>query len=252
MYYLVFWVCSILLLINTNVLADEVPKSLSTDKHIKIINYDQNQVVKLKCAHLIATSIQFDSEEKIVGIYIGDQVAWTYAINQQKPNILFIKPTISDSDTNMTVLTNKRNYHFRLIATGQNTPNASVTYDVRFYYPQDIQHKINAALNAKHEISMKELLHANSHAINWHYSYHGSKFLLPAKIFDDGKWTYVKFSPRQAQPAIYAVDDDNSVTLINYHQLKDYIVIQRLAKQFILRNGKQSVCLFNNNYRNIL
>ena len=95
--------------------AEQSPRTSSRDSRIKIINFDENNVVKVIGHDLIQTSIEFHPNESILDVSSGDSLAWQWSVASGRNNVLFIKPMLDNSDTNMKVITNKRIYEFRLL-----------------------------------------------------------------------------------------------------------------------------------------
>ena len=88
--------------------------SLVTDDRVKQVLYDQNQVYEIVGTYGYQTSIEFANDETIKVVALGDSIAWETVPYQ---NRLFIKPVESNAATNMTVLTNKRTYYFKLTSS---------------------------------------------------------------------------------------------------------------------------------------
>lgn len=213
------------------------PKGLSADNRIRTITYDANNVVVLNSHYGYQTDIVLGEGEEIENVAIGDALSW-----QAVPahNHLFIKP-MSDSTTNMTLLTNKRSYSFQLQAS--NNKNAPQTFKLQFFYPDDA-----ALINGS---TVPEGQHLNPMEVNWKYSYKGDKELVPVQLFDNGQFTYFKFPQNGMSrlPALFIVNKDRTETLVNYHMEKhddnSYLVINRVARQFTVRDGNSAACIFN-------
>ena len=232
----------------TIIYAVQKPQSLPTDKRIKIIAYDPNNIVTITGNHLLATSIEFSRQENIEGVYIGDQIAWTYAINNKQPHVLFIKPTLDESNTNMTVMTNLRNYYFQLrVSPKQNSRSANTTYSLRFIYPQEKQRQMQQSLLEQKRLRQQLISNTSRDpsSWNWNYSFVGSRKLAPVRAFDDEKFTYFQFSKNTDIPAIFISDQNGNESLINSHLKEDYVVIERTATQFSLRHGEEVAYVFN-------
>ncbi len=58
----------------------------------------------------------------------------------------------------------------------------------------------------------------------------------------------MELRPNQAVPAIFAVDNQaGRESVVNFRSNENYIIIQRIAPQFTLRNGKTIIAsVFNN------
>ena len=44
---------------------------------------------------------------------------------------------------------------------------------------------------------------------------------------------------------MFLVDENKNESLVNYHVSDNYLVVQRLGKQFVLRDGDRVTCIFN-------
>ncbi|MDW9144162.1 TrbG/VirB9 family P-type conjugative transfer protein, partial [Legionella pneumophila] len=81
---------------------------------------------------------------------------------------------------------------------------------------------------------------------NTAYRFSGSPQLVPRHVFDDGKFTYFELSSQGSVPAIFAVDDQSGKeSTVNTRREGKYIVVQRLAPQFTLRQGGLTASVFN-------
>lgn len=233
--------------------ANQVPKPLTTDPRIRIVAYDSNNVVSIAGSQLVQTVIQFGDDETITGVESGDSVAWAVSINKTRPNLLFIKPTVDSSDTNMTVVTNQHVYQFHLFITPKETAgSATVTYSIRFTYPEMIKQQLTANWLAKEQWKKSVVTDypANPLSWNWAYSYSSrcARNLVPIRAFDDGRFTYFQFSQNAEIPAIFVVDSAGNESLANWRMAGQYVVIERLARQFSFRNGRIASCIFNDRY----
>ncbi len=211
--------------------AESTPRSLSTDRRVKIVMYDPNNVVILQSKYGYQTQIVFSQNENIQNVSVGDSIAW-----QAKPaaNNLFIKP-LASSKTNMTVLTNIGSYNFQLDST---IPNAIPTYRLQFIYPDG---GYDQAGNANSVGTF------DPDKLNWKYSFTGDKALVPEEVFDNGQFTYFRFKKNglSKTPALFMVDKYRNETLVNYHMQGDYLVVNGVSKQFTLRNGDYITTVYN-------
>lgn len=238
---------TILLTMNTFVLAAEAPRSLTSDGRIKIVPYDSDNVVQIKGNTMTSTQIIFGKDENIEEVQNGDVAAWTLDVQKQLPNMLFLKPTMGDSNTNMTVVTNEHTYYFNLASTENN--KILPTYVIRFIYPDEEKAALLSQLATKNQQD-KALLNAaqNPKNYNWNYSFNGSPEVLPLHVFDDGQFTYLQLQAGQPIPAIFAVDNKSGhESVVNYRREGNYLIVQQIAPQFTLRDGQDKVTsIFNN------
>lgn len=218
--------------------AQNNPISLASDARIKKVFYQENNVIPIHGMTFTTTQIQFGNNEKILDIEGGDSAAWMVTYHQELPNMLFIKPTIFDSDTNMTVITNQHSYYFHLTSNRKLEPNPSQnTYALKFDYQPIIKHIKTTA--PKHKATKTKKL-------NTDYRFSGCPQLVPLHVFDDGQFTYFELSTNGAVPAIFAVDDKSGKeSTVNTRRFGKYIVVQRIAPQFTLRQGAYTTSVFN-------
>lgn len=119
------------------VLANQMPKGLATDKRVKIVSYDSNDIVSLHGSHLVSTAIFLNPQEKITSVNVGDAIAWEIVVSNAK-NVLFVKPKLPESDTNMTILTDKRVYRFHIFTqAADDAYSGNAIYSVQFNYPEE-------------------------------------------------------------------------------------------------------------------
>ncbi len=227
--------CSVLVLSGLAgglVMAASHPHRIAADSHIKVVQYDPNNVVLLNGQYGYQTQITFAQNEAVQNVSLGDSMAW-----QAVPvgNNLFIKP-IASSKTNMTVITNANSYSFQLDSQQQ---DGSPTYKLQFVYPQGGFSQGGQA-NAVGLFDPEKL--------NWKYSFTGAASLAPVSIFDNGQFTFFKFKDAGSNrmPSVFIVDQHKNETLVNYHMQGSYLVVNSVANQFTLRDGEAVTSVYNN------
>ena len=224
-----------LLSIATALQAQNNPKSLPTDARIKQVMFQENNVVPVHGITFTTTQIRFSDNERVLDIEGGDSTAWMVTYHPELANMLFIKPTIFDSSTNLTVITNQHAYYFHLTSNKKLEQNPTQqTYALKFAYPAPV---VNRA---------KPQAPPQPKAVNTAYRFSGSPQLVPKHVFDDGQFTYFEISSNGAVPAIFAVDDKSGKeSTVNTRRQGKYLVVQRIAPQFTLRQGGLSTSVFN-------
>jgi type IV secretion system protein VirB9 len=80
---------------------------------------------------------------------------------------------------------------------------------------------------------------------NCNYSVSGSRSIRLVRACDDGVFTYLMFAPDASLPAFFAVEADGAESVVNYRIEGKYVVIERTASLYILRDGTEALCLFN-------
>jgi type IV secretion system protein VirB9 len=229
-------------------LAEQHPREMSTDKRVKIIAYDPDNVVSITGSHLVATGIRFDENETIVSIVNGDPIAWTTSVNKVTPYILYIKPILPSSNTNMTVVTNKRTYQFHLITAPNDTASSkNVTYMLSFKYPDEEKAKIEQQLMALQKVFVGNFPGSPVHW-NYDYSFYGSTKLAPVQAVDNGTYTVFKFRKNEPVPAIFAVDIYQNESLLNFRVQGDYVFVQGVRHQYTMRNGEDVTTVYDDSF----
>ncbi|MBL0318906.1 MAG: P-type conjugative transfer protein VirB9 [Alphaproteobacteria bacterium] len=217
---------------------EENPKPVPTDARIRIYSYKPNQVYKFMGHYRFQSSIEFAPGETIETLTMGDPGGW-----QIEPlgNRIFLKPIDDYATTNMTVITNLRMYHFELYAEEtEDIRDDNMVFVVRFVYPEyGIGGVKNYSISSTPEFNDTE-------NYNFNYTVAGKEYISPIKIFDDGEFTYFQFREKNSEiPAFFLVNPDGSEELINYRMDHGYVVIERVASQFTLRQGSEILCVFN-------
>ncbi len=244
----------ILFSLSQSVLATENTRPLASDNRIKTVVYEKNNVIPIYGNTFITTQIIFGSNEKIIDIQGGDADAWTVNVSKMIPNVLNIKPTLINSNTDIIVSSiddqsKIRRYFFHLKSNNNNVASKNQTYAIQFAYPNEERKKLLKALDYQ-QLEKKAIVNASANPknYNWDYSFSGSRSIMPLHVFDDGKFTYLQLRENQDIPAIFSVNNSaGQEAVVNFRRVGDYIVIQQVAPQFTLRDGKYHVAsVFNN------
>jgi type IV secretion system protein VirB9 len=227
-----------LVLVATSVHAAQTPTPSPVDPRIRTVVYNPRQVVTITGQPGYQMVIEFGPGERIENISIGDAQAWQATPNR-KADLLFLKPIDLVPSTNMTVVTNVRRYNFELL-TAPSTTRRAQTFDIRFVYPNE---ELAAVRNLPAETPVSDALPPEGW--NFAYSYSGSKTNVPARVFDDGRFTYFQWPAGVDTPAIFAVGPDGKESLVNHITKGRYLIVEQLAPQFALRVGDQVTKVFN-------
>jgi len=216
--------------------------SASPIPRIRYVAYNKDAVTTVPTALGVSTMIQFAEDEQIETISAGDTKAWSI-VPKKGSGIMFIKPLEADAITNVNVITNRRVYSLVLKAAADS--EARSAFQVRFHYPdEDINvHLLGAAQKAAELPNLKSL---KPGTLNYDYLYKGSETIKPRVTFDNGKKTFLQFSKNADVPAIFLVGAGGRESVVNHRKEGNYIVIDKVAAQFTLRSGAETLCLYNN------
>jgi type IV secretion system protein VirB9 len=238
----VFLLLMSLVLLSQSAYSAQLPRYLGSEKKFRSFVYNPNDVYRYIGHYTYQGFIEFDVDETISTISMGDPTLWLF---ESLANRLFLKPVGEDySETNMTIITNKKVYHFELLAReAKGLTDPDLIFVVKFVYPDEknknlVQFPRTAASD---EPDLRDLA-----AYKFNYQYTGEASIAPIRVFDNGEFTYFQFSKRNAEiPAIFTVDAEGFESLVNFRAAGDYIIVERVASQFTLRNGSDIVCVYN-------
>jgi type IV secretion system protein VirB9 len=211
------------------------PRPGPGDPRIHVVDYDPTEVVELRAALGFQLAVEFDPGERIENVAIGDSLGWQVTPNR-RANLLFLKPMSARPPTNMTVVTSLRRYNFQLSV--QRQASRSLPFTVRFLYAPPVVAMI--APPPPPEPPEER---------NAAYSYQGSAQTVPLRVFDDGLDTYFAFRREEELPAIFAVDPDGGEAVVNTRLRDGYVVVDRVARAFILRRGSEVTRIYNDGFR---
>jgi type IV secretion system protein VirB9 len=201
---------------------DLVPR----DPRLRVVPYAPDQVVAIDGRIGYQMMIEFEARERIETVSIGDSIAWQVTPNRAA-TLLFLKPTEAHAATNMIVVTTQRRYVFALRAgeaTGPDDPR--IIYSLRFTYPEE----------GGDQTASQTL--PDPASLNFDYASSGSDALAPARVFDDGRFTYFEMAEGADTPAIFVLNRHGEEEVVNSQVRGAYTVVDVIADAFVLRYGR--------------
>ncbi|MCX2864942.1 TrbG/VirB9 family P-type conjugative transfer protein [Paucibacter sp. PLA-PC-4] len=244
--------------------------TLGGDARLREIVYDPNSVVTVPVRRGVVTLLVLDTDEAIaeVGAGLGGdcakaEAAWCIAA-QPGGRTVFIKPKSTAAAANtLAVVSNRRVHNFRLLVLGDEDPRPSVyrlvvkapPLAVRATLPQAQRStpalKVPLApppVRPSAEQLVAERLRAKPVVLNTRYALaegESSEDIVPTLVFDDGRFTYLRFPGNRELPAVFHVLGDGSEALVNARMEDDLLVIDRVSRRLMLRAGAAVVGLWN-------
>ena len=254
---------------------------ITTDSRIRTLVYNPNEVYELKFYYNYQSFIEFSEDEEIEMISVGEAFAWRLTPAGKR---LFIRPLEIAAHTNMTIITNRRIYHFDIRSdefTGK--ADEDLVYTVRFFYPQIGQplpmppqlavpnvaarpRKEKTPANPQSSGDLTGVIHTpipkarvdeklpgmvdrnpeNSN-LNFDYRFSGeSDNIMPLKVYDDGNETHFQFAnDNLVIPTISVVDINGNETPVSYTIRDRYVVVPIVSQQFTLRLSESILCIYN-------
>lgn len=214
------------------------PTASRIDSRLRYTAYNQDQVYHVRAGVGRAFFLEFAPGEEMEKWYAGDSKAWEVA---KHGNVVALKPTAEDPATNLIIVTSaNRTYVFDVELA------KPVMYGVRFSYPQDdaakakakgIQKTLDTALKPERQKQR-----------NYRYAGAGSAELRPVMVFDNGRYTYMKFAENQGWPSLFAVAVDGQETLVNRTVRGNWLIVSQVARQWRLRAGTAVLCIRNDSF----
>lgn len=213
--------------------------ALRPDPRIRVVPYRADAVYRLRGYVGYQIDITFAPGERFVGLGVGDAKGVAFAA---EGNHLFLKPRAVRVATNLTVLTNRRTYLFdyRAVTQPPDPSGADVIYALRFEYSAA---GVSAASRKQARVAADFAAARGARPRNYDYWYCGDPSLKPVAAWDDGVQTTLIFGAHAELPAIFALNEDGSESLVNFDVQDGRIVVQRVARRLVLRRGKLVGCI---------
>jgi len=215
----------------------------AADNRIRSMPYDPDKIVQVLGRTGIQSTIQFDGDERIQNVAVGDSSKWQVTPNHGA-TLLFVKPLAPRVRTNMTVVTDRRTYMFDLVAGDKFT---TPVYALKFSYPNekpvapavkpDQQAQQAAAAVQQPATMAAEKLH-----FDWQSK--GERKLIPARVFDDGNSVYLSWNRETPLPAILTMADNRKEGPLSYRMSGDYIVVSPIPQNMVIRYDNRMAMLW--------
>lgn len=232
----------ILNFLNLNSTYSNQPTTI--DSRIKTYIYNPNEVFPIVLHYGYHTHIDFPSSEYVKNITVGNPVDWEI---ETRGNQIFLQTHSKNAHTNMTVITSKRTYEFDLIAKNHSPENDfELAYAIKFFYPDDSKSKDNFNFNYDKNFSSGSISDLIRGKINANYVFYGKSEIAPHVVFNDARFTYIKFQKDQ-KPKIKLYDKNNRRLRSNIFLYNGYIIIDKILVKIKLIYGNDCVILVNKN-----
>lgn len=254
----------------------------AADLRLRSLNYDPGTVVSVPVKRGVVTLIQLGDDETITDIASGlggdcskPEMSWCVAA-QPGGRALFIKPKSGANAANtLAVLTDKRAHSFRLVVLAESDPRppiyrlqirppAATGLSRTAVAPGPLLPRPPGAVPARpHQASVDlpalpalpapldvvaERKKAKPQVRNTQYSLAegpSSQDIVPTLIFDDGRFTYLRFPGNRDVPAVFHVQGDGSESLVNTRMEDELLIVDRVSRRLMLRAGSAVVGVWN-------
>ncbi|MCX8573828.1 MULTISPECIES: P-type conjugative transfer protein VirB9 [unclassified Gilliamella] len=262
----------LIVLITFNAYSETDPPKSNFDYRVRELDYNNDDVTKIIAVDGYTTTIKFSDNEYIQYVTTGFEEGWQHKIQNNYLIIMpkpidngegtFYKPSSPDWNTNLIVITDRREYSFQLMIDEKQDNNSFI---VRFNYPKDralaIKNENIRKAKIYQEEKNKQLITKSlgklSTPVNWNYYKSvnkGSESIVPDFVYDDGILTFLGFSNEKEIPSVFLVNKNKSEEMLTYNMRADVLnnyrtlVVHKVAEKLILRNGNKVVGIFNQSY----
>jgi type IV secretion system protein VirB9 len=241
------------------------------DPRLREVVYDARAVVTVPVKRGVVTLVVLDADEAITEVAAGlggdcakAEAAWCVAAQSGGRN-LFVKAKSTASAANtLAVVTDRRTHSFRFVVLADGDPRAPAyrlvvkappkpTVLARRDPPDGLTLQSLPLLPsvpppATLQQMIAERLQAKPQVLNTSYSIaegKGSGDIVPALVFDDGRFTYFRFPGNREVPAVFHVLGNGSETIVNARMEDDLLVVDRVSRRLMLRAGSAVVGVWN-------
>ena len=239
------------------------------DTRLREVQYDPRAVVTVPVKRGVVTLVVLDADESITEVAAGlggdctkPDAAWCVAAQPGGRNLFVKAKSTAGAPNNLAVVTDRRTHSFRFVVLADNDPKPPVYRLVvkALAIPAPITTRLalrdSAPLLALPAVPpppspqelITERLQAKPQVMNSRYSIaegKGSEDIVPTLVFDDGRFTYIRFPGNREVPAVFHVLGDGSETLVNARMEEDLLVVDRVSRRLMLRSGSAVVGVWN-------
>ncbi|WP_225031155.1 TrbG/VirB9 family P-type conjugative transfer protein [Paraburkholderia sp. XV] len=221
------------------------PVTMPGDARMAVFPYSRDQIYRIMTAPLKNTTIELAPGERLTtDPAMGDSVQWI--VDTDGGNHVFVKPIKPGLVNTLHLTTNLREYDMTLVSS----PMGGLFYQtVRFNYPGSLMAKVRAREEAGNDAGEGRNAPNDSGPIgvspdklNFNYTVSGSASFRPETVFDDGKSVWLRL-PADAPFAVPIVKDHGDVVSPNFIRRGQYIVVQELATEIVLRAPNEEVTI---------
>ena len=221
-------------------------------QRIMVLDYDedaQDKSIPILTKRGFVTQIDFGKGESIESLggtsqaaaLTGDADGWI-VVGRKGDRHLYLKPKSEAYPSNLLVVTNRYNYAFELRILPDESRSDGV-WRLSFRYPNDglsnAEVRANQVAYALGSPTEKRNLKYRIDLIR------GNGDILPKKVWDDGRFTYIAMGNNREIPAAFKVDGNDGESTVNLHTEGQLLVIHEVARRFLLRLDKQEVGIWN-------
>ncbi|MDP9568350.1 UNVERIFIED_ORG: type IV secretion system protein VirB9 [Kosakonia oryzae] len=256
-----------------------IPQASRYDARVQQVVYNPLNVTVVSTRPGFMTTLVFDSDEAVISARPGFEEAWEATPDANRVNIrpvalvqgapgadgnttqVVIPPNSRDWHTNLLVVTTRRLYNIELNVIDDKS-SQQPAFQVSYRYPGEDREKARRETAAralkreqkKQQTDIQQALNAAQTPRNWDYlKYPGrdSARIVPDFAYDDGRFTFVGFSPAKSIPSVTKeLNGQEHVINSSVRRKGDFtvLVIQEVTPRLVLRSGNAVVGLENRGF----
>lgn len=256
-----------------------IPQASRYDARVQQVVYNPLNVTVVSTRPGFMTTLVFDSDEAVISARPGFEEAWEATPDANRVNIrpvalvqgapgadgnttqVVIPPNSRDWHTNLLVVTTRRLYNIELNVIDDKS-SQQPAFQVSYRYAGEDREKARRETAAralkreqkKQQTDIQQALNAAQTPRNWDYlKYPGSDStrIVPDFAYDDGRFTFVGFSPAKSIPSVTKeLNGQEHVINSSVRRKGDFtvLVIQEVTPRLVLRSGNAVVGLENRGF----
>jgi type IV secretion system protein VirB9 len=225
-------------------------------------------VVTVPVQRGVVAHVQLEADEAITEIAAGlggdcnkPESAWCIAAQPGGRNLFVKAKSTASGANNLAVVTDRRTHALRFVVLEDGARGAPV-YRLVVKAPAAPTPAARRTTNdlllllalpalptpPSPQQVVAERVEAKPKILNTQYAVaegEGSQDIVPTLVFDDGRFTYLRFPGNREVPAVFHVLGDGSESLVNARMEDDLLVVDRVSHRLMLRAGMAVVGLWN-------
>ncbi|CFY62014.1 pilx9 protein [Salmonella enterica subsp. enterica serovar Typhi] len=229
------------------------PRGSAYDSRMQNIPYNSQNTTVINTRAGYITTLVFDADEEVITATAGFPQGWTITPDRNRVGIspAPVKQPVTDADgkTVQKIFTpTQQDWQTNLFVTTTKRDDTRRQNDAaRLARQQELQ-----AAQEKERIQFA--LKKSTAPRNWNYTRRvaaGSESITPDFAYDDGRFTYLGFSPQKLIPSpTVIVGGSEQVITPTFSTEGNYrvMVLRSLSPRFVLRYGSQVVGIENGSY----
>lgn len=225
--------------------------SFASDKTIKEYFFEPDITYPVYTALGVVTQIELSPREKIKDFSSGLSNGWQLV---RRENVFYIKPKDLAVDTNFIVRTEAHQYIFELKVINDNWKTLpdikakGVNYQIKFRYPSSTDFNIRTTTSSGYSAHYDP---SRFYHTDYDVAFNpDSEWLVPAKAYDDGKFTYIYLNKGKFSggfPTVYGRKNETDLEFVlNSNVENNMIIVHGTYPILVLRHGNSVVGLRRN------